>query len=158
MAEDASVEASAVEEAVSEQKPRRPAPRKKAKKVEEEAPWPLTLPKLLARYQEEDGAVISYECQWGKGGLKETHTVAVLVQHYGERVVERVTACDKKAGVCFVAESLVGKREGKEGTEYRVRWRGYPAEFDTWELVDDVWEKRDDEEEHQRQLIEAFEQ
>ncbi len=106
---------------------------------EEEEVWPTTLPKLLARIE---GKPISYQCQWRRyGGPKEVHSIFTLVEHYGERIVNRVNKCDKDAEVEFVAEKIVDERKD----EYLVRWTGYPQEFDTWESAKEKnWEARDE--------------
>merc|ERR1712223_344046 len=39
----------------------------------------------------------------------------------------------------FVAEKIIKKRTGKSGaTEYFVKWKGYPEEENTWELIENL--------------------
>ena len=112
---------------------------------------PKALPKLVARV---DGDPVQYECQWGQRRQKALHSIASLVEHYGDSIVKRVNTFDSLHDVAFVAERIVDKRSG----HFLVHWRGYPDEFETWERADEeCWEAGDKDGEHKRQLIEEFE-
>ena len=38
----------------------------------------------------------------------------------------------------FEVQKVVGRRTGKAGVEYKVRWVGYTAAEDTWEPADNL--------------------
>jgi hypothetical protein len=114
---------------------------------DDEVPWPKSAPKLLRRI---DSDPVQYECQWARGGAKEVHPVEILVAHYELRMVKRVNAFDRAEGIEFVAESLQARRVRGAKVEFFVRWRGYPEQFDSWEEVDTLGDRK-------RELLEAFE-
>jgi hypothetical protein len=94
------------------------APSKKKRKHEDDT-WPKALPTLLDRV--EFGDLIEYHCRWGKSGPMEAHSLNVLAGEYGDRIVSKVNAYDRKAKVDVVSEALLDRRNNKGGdTEYLV--------------------------------------
>ncbi len=87
-----------------------------------------TLPRLLVRKASPLGLI--YACAW-----RNYTSRFVLLDHlatrYGKRICQRVIDCDEAGMVVFWVERLVGFRES-DGV-FQVRWKGYPALFDTWE-------------------------
>ena len=130
-----------------------PSPEIKSKKKTKKshgATLPTTLPKLTGRI---DSDPVQFKCQWGKK-REELCSIVELVEHYGERIVQRVNEFDARLGVEFVAERIVDKNSGR----YLVHWEGYPEVFETWELGTDArWEAGDEDGEHKRELIAEWE-